>query len=158
MKNLLTIVLGIAVAISLSTHFSREKTVASCGQNEDMIVSYFQEWLTNGIAEKDKRIKNNPIKVVDVDGAMEYNEIPEVMKHPLYENLKDSRVCKATLFVNYTPDKEKENIEEINIRFQKVLTSPDDENNRSLYVSVSGLDVENMVGEGIKLFQKYHKK
>ena len=85
-------------------------------------------------------------------------EIPEVMKHPLYENLKDSRVCKATLFVNYTPDKEKENIEEINIRFQKVLTSPDDENNRSLYVSVSGLDVENMVGEGIKLFQKYHKK
>ena len=82
----------------------------------------------------------------------------QVMDVPLYENLKDSRICKGTLQVDFTPNGTSRNIEEIDIRFQKVLTSPDEEGNQDLYTSVSGYDVKNMTEQGTELFNKYHKK
>ena len=159
-NNLKDIVIGILFLICLiflSKSFLKEDTVSPCGFDKQMIIANFQEWISNGILQKDSRIKNNPIKVIDMAGAMEYNGIPEVMNIPLYEDFKDSRVCKATLLIDFSPNGQTKNIEEINVRFQKGLSSPDEDNNRFTNISVSGIDVQNMTDEALKLFKKHNK-
>lgn len=157
MKNVIVGLLGLAVITASVIYYLEKEEIQPCGYDKSLIVSTFQDWLTDAIAEKDKRIKNNPLQVMDVVAVMEYNKIPEVMGTVLYDDLKDSRVCKATLLVDFTPNGEKRNIEEINVRFQKTLTSPNEEGERGLYTAVSGYDVNRMEEQCIALFKKHHK-
>lgn len=158
MKNIIVALIGISlITISLIYYLEKEE-IPPCGYNKDIVISNFQDWLTNSIADVDKRIEQNPIKVIDVVGIMEYNQSPEFMNVPLYENLKDSRVCKATLLVDFTPNGKKRNLEEINVRFQKILTSPNEDSNRELYISVAGFDVKAMSEQSLTLFKKHNQK
>ena len=158
MKNVITGLVGLSLITASVIYYVDKEDIPPCGHNKDTVISNFQEWLTNGIAKIDKRIAKTPIQIVDVVGIMEYNQTPEIMDVPLYENFKDSRICKGTLLVDFTPNGTNRNIEEIDIRFQKVLTSPDEEGNQGLYTSVSGYDINNMIEQGTELFNKYHKK
>lgn len=158
MKDVIAGLVGLSLITASVIYYVDKEDVPPCGHNKDIVISNFQKWLTNGISETDKRITKTPIQIVDIVGIMEYNQTPEVMDVPLYENFKDSRICKGTLLVDFTPNGTSRNIEEIDIRFQKVLTSPDEEGNQDLYTSVSGYDVKNMTEQGTELFNKYHKK
>ena len=97
------------------------------------------------------------MKVVDVQGVMEYNSIPEFMKVKLYEDFKDSKVCQASLLVNYTPDSEKEILEEITVRFQKIATAPSEDGLFSSNIISSGYDVKEMTEQVVELFKKHNK-
>ncbi len=159
MKNvILGLIVGIALGSFLFHQYSNRETVKPCGYGKEYIIENFQEWITNGIQEKDARIKDNPIKIVDVAGIFEYNSIPTLGNIDLYEDLKDSRVCKATMLVNFTPNNDKDNIEEIRVRFQKVNSSPDEGGNIYTNMSVSGYDFEEITKSALEYFRKHHKK
>ena len=78
------------------------------------------------------------------------------MKVKLYEDLKGSKVCQASLLVNYAPDAEKEVLEEITVRFQKIATAPSEEGIISSNIISSGYDVKEMTEQAVELFKKHY--
>lgn len=48
------------------------------------------------------------------------------MKVKIYDDFKDSKVCKVSLLVDFAPDGENRKIEKVDVRFKKILTSPDE--------------------------------
>ena len=56
-----------------------------------------------------------------------------------------------------TPDEEKAIIEEIEVRFQRVATSPDETGYYSQSTISTGIDVEKMTEQAVKFFKKHNK-
>ena len=131
--------------------------VIHCGYNQESLKETYTNWINKALVNADKRAEKHPVKVVDVQGVMEYNSIPEFMKVKLYEDFKDSKVCQASLLVNYTPDSEKETLEEITVRFQKISPAPSEDGLFSSNIISSGYDVKEMTEQVVELFKKHNK-
>ena len=163
MKNTVSI-LALAM-LSLYVGFSfgernnakQKNDIVNCAYNKERIVETYNDWVNKALVQSDKRAEKYPVKVLDVQGIMEYNKIPEYMNLKMYEDFKNSKVCYATLLVNYTPNEEKENIEEIRVRYQKVATSPDEEGYYSENMLSAEYDVKDMKEQAVGFFKKYNK-
>ncbi len=149
-KFLYVLIVGVIGCFAI-IQFTADKP-SLCVANKEELIETFQGWVVEGIKEDDKRIKKYPIEVVDVSGIIEYNTIPD----KLYDDLKNSSVCKATILINYTPDTDRETIEEITVRYQRTISNYD-EYTKGLYIQMSGLDVLSMNEKAIKLFKKHNK-
>ncbi len=156
MKNILIGVLVLAICGLSANYYFEHQNIPPCGYDKEDVIQTFQDWLTNGIKNTNKTEQENPITVLDIKGILEYNTSPEVLGQKVYEDIKNSRICKATLIVDFTPLGQTRNIEEINVRFQKVLTSPNENGDKELYYSMTGFDVEQMLKEAIPLYKKYN--
>ena len=74
MRNVfLGLIVGVALGAVLFYQYNDRETIKPCGYGKEHIIENFQEWITKGIQEKDARIKDKPIKVVDTVGILEYN-------------------------------------------------------------------------------------
>ena len=163
MKNTASVIalaiLSLYVGFTFGEKSNTKQTedIVNCAHNKASIVETYNKWLNKALVNADKRAEKHPVKVVDVQGIMEYNTTPEYMKVKLYEDFKNSKVCKATLLVNYTPNEEKETIEEIDVRFQRVATSPDEMGYYSQNTISAGIDVDEMQKQAVEFFKKHHK-
>ena len=138
------------------SNIQQNEDVIHCGYNQDSLKDTYTNWINKALIKADKRAEQHPVKVVDVQGVMEYNTIPELMKVKLYEDFKGSKVCQASLLVNYAPDAEKEVLEEITVRFQKIATAPSEEGIISSNIISSGYDVIEMTEQAVELFKKHY--
>lgn len=138
-------------------NIKQDENIVNCAYDKEHIIETYNDWLNNALVNSDKRAEKYPVKVLDIQGIMEYNTIPEYMKIKLYEDFKNSKVCQATVIVNYTPNEEKETLEEIRVRYQKVATSPDEEGYYSKNILSSGYDVKEMTEQAVELFKKHNK-
>ncbi len=156
MKNILIGILGLALCGLGVIYYLEHENVSPCGYDKEDVIQTFQDWLANGIKNTNKTEQENPITVLGINGILEYNTSPEVLGQKVYEDIKNSRICKATLIVDFTPLGKSRSIEEINVRFQKMLTSPNENGDKALYYSMAGIDVEQMLQEAIPLYKKYN--
>lgn len=138
------------------SNIQKNEDVIHCGYNQDSLKDTYTNWINKALIKADKRAEQHPVKVVDVQGVMEYNTIPELMKVKLYEDFKDSKVCQASLLVNYAPDAEKEVLEEITVRFQKIATAPSEDGIISSNIISSGYDVTEMTEQAVEFFKKHN--
>lgn len=138
-------------------NIKQDEDIVNCAYDKEHIIETYNDWLNNALVNSDKRAEKYPVKVLDIQGIMEYNTIPEYMKVKLYEDFKNSKVCHATVIVNYTPNGEKETLEEIRVRYQKVATSPDEEGYYSKNMLSSGYDVKDMTEQAVEFFKKHNK-
>ncbi len=152
--------LALFIGFNFGKNFTRNtenEIIDGCGYDKDMIIETYNDWVNESLKEADKIAEKHPVKAVDVIGIMEYNTTPKIMKQPLYDDFKNSRVCKATLLVNYTPNEEKETIEEIDIRFQKTDTAVNEQGEYRKNIFSSGYDVETMREQALEFFKKHNK-
>lgn len=138
-------------------NIKQDENIVNCAYDKEHIIETYNDWLNNALVNSDKRAEKYPVKVLDIQGIMEYNTIPKYMKIKLYEDFKNSKVCQATVIVNYTPNEEKETLEEIRVRYQKVATSPDEEGYYLKNILSSGYDVKEMTEQAVELFKKHNK-
>lgn len=138
------------------SNIKQNESAIHCGYNQDSLKDTYTNWINKALIKTDKRAEQHPVKVVDVQGVMEYNTIPELMKVKLYEDFKDSKVCQASLLVNYAPDAEKEVLEEITVRFQKIATAPSEDGIISSNIISSGYDVREMTEQAVEFFKKHN--
>lgn len=138
-------------------NIKQDENIVNCAYDKEHIIETYNDWLNNALVNSDKRAEKYPVKVLDIQGIMEYNTIPKYMKIKLYDDFKNSKVCQATVIVNYTPNEEKETLEEIRVRYQKVATSPDEEGYYSKNILSSGYDVKEMTEQAVELFKKHNK-
>ena len=163
MKNTVEIIALTILALFVGFFFGerssirQEKNIMTCGHSKDDVIEMYNRWINKALISEDKRAEKHPVKVIDVAGIIEYNTIPEFMNIKLYEDFKNSKVCQASLVVNYTPDSEKENNEEIEVRFQKVATSPDESGVFSTYIISAGHDIDEMTKQALEFFREYNK-
>lgn len=162
MKNTASIITLAVLSLFVGFFFGersdiqQNEDVIHCGYNQDSLKDTYTNWINKALIKADKRAEQHPVKVVDVQGVMEYNTIPELMKVKLYEDFKGSKVCQASLLVNYAPDAEKEVLEEITVRFQKIATAPSEEGIISSNIISSGYDVKEMTEQAVELFKKHY--
>lgn len=164
MKNVFSAItltlVALFVGFYFGTHYnhqSKEEISVQCGYDKEMIIEAYNNWINEDLKKINEMAVKYPVKVEDVIGIMEYKTIPVVMKNPLYDDFKNSKICKATLLVNYASKGEKGAIEEIDIRFQKTATSPNEQGEFRKNISSSGYDVENMKEQALEFFKKYHE-
>ncbi|MBR2141545.1 MAG: hypothetical protein IJ853_04285 [Rickettsiales bacterium] len=138
------------------SNIQQTKDIVHCGYNQDYLKDTYTDWINEALIKADKYAEKNPIKVVGVRRVVEYNTIPEFMEVKLYEDFKDSKVCQASLLVNYTPDGEKETLEEITVRFQKIATVPNEEGLILNDIRSSGYDVKEMSEQAVEFFKKHN--
>lgn len=162
MKNTASIIALAILSLFVGFFFGERSNIKQnenaihCGYNQDSLKDTYTNWINKALIKTDKRAEQHPVKVVDVQGVMEYNTIPELMKVKLYEDFKDSKVCQASLLVNYAPDAEKEVLEEITVRFQKIATAPSEDGIISNNIISSGYDVREMTEQAVEFFKKHN--
>ena len=127
----------------------------SCGGNENL-ASSMTKWLNEAMVKEDGGAKKYPVKVVGMDGFLEYGTVPAIMGTTLYNDYKNSRVCSATLNVDFTPDGAERNIEQIETRYQIYTVNAGGEEN--LMTLVSGYDLDELGKDGVKKLIEVLKK
>lgn len=138
--------------------------LAGCGENNsaplcngtDNLASSMTEWLNEAMAKEDSGAKKYPVKVVGLDGFLEYKTVPMFMGTMLYNDYKNSRVCSATLNVDFTPNGDERNIEQIGTRYQIYTVKLGDEEN--IMTVISGYDLDELGKDGVKKLIEVLKK
>lgn len=161
MKNTVGVValaiLSLAIGYFFGVNSNKpEKDKINCGYDEEFVVDTYNEWINKALVKADKRAEKHPVKVLSVEGALEYNSIPEFMKNKMYEDFKDSKLCRAHLLVNYTPDSENETNEEIEVRYQKIMFSSGENGEYGLRIESAGIDMEQMAEQAVGFYKKHN--
>ena len=127
----------------------------SCDGTENL-ASLMTQWLNEAMVKEDSGAKKYPVKVVGADGFLEYKSVPTVMGTTLYNDYKNSRVCSVTLNIDFTPNGEKRNIEQIETRYQLYTVNADDEEH--IMTGISGYDLDELGQNGVKKLIEVLKK
>ena len=164
-ENFYKYVTGIALVIvsilSYNYYQRMNPYQPTCDANKGYISETIQNWMQERVSANN--LKTNKLEIIDIDGFAEYNTIPHWNNVPLYEDFKHSTVCKATVFVDFSPiikvkkaeKVEEENLnnsehlEEISVRYQLVSEAG---------ILMSGIDVEDMMEQVKKAINKHKKK
>ncbi len=123
----------------------------ACDNDSQYIANTIQDWIVQGIPNS--FLKTNKLEVTDIDNFAEYNTIPQ----QLYDDFKDSTVCKATVYVDFSPISTNNknlkaadnNIEEITVRYQLIGNGS---------IRMSGIDVNDMSEQVTEAIRKHKKK
>lgn len=133
-------------------------SLAGCGEkgnsappcNHDIaeLKKNLTQWLNEAMVDADKDAKSFPAKIVGIDGFMEYKSVPGVMGSPLYRDYKNSRVCEATLNIEFTLKKDLRRTGQIDARYQiyQKKTGGDIYNT----TTISGFDSEELGKSGVQ--------
>ena len=144
------IALSTALFTSYTYYRANNPKHPTCNNDTQYIANTIQDWIVQGIPNS--FLKTNKLKVTDIDNFAEYNTIPQ----QLYDDFKDSTVCKATVYVDFSPIstdnkniKADDNIEEITVRYQLIGNSS---------IRMSGIDVNDMSEQVTEAIRKHKKK
>ena len=144
-KHCLSIMALCLTTFMLSGCLDKNKS-PKCNENLEGVQQTLSQWLKDAMVKKDDGAKDINVTIKDINDIHEYISSPMLLGTTLYDNYKNSRICKANASVEFSgPNISRPLIRTINVRYQ--ITHSIEGNNG---IQMAGPDVSDLGKEGVK--------
>lgn len=109
-----------------------------CNANKEDLKRTLTTWMQEAVSDK------YTVTVTDVHTFYELKSSPLLLGTTLYEDYKNGRLCTATANITIEDKKGKTFSGETDVRYQYVVSLPDEEGNSFSGVRMSGHDVKDL--------------
>lgn len=140
------VIMVLCVTVCILSGCLDQNKALKCNENLEERQQTLSIWIKEAMVKEDSGAKDINVKITNMDKIYEYVTSPMVLGTTVYDNYKDSRICKASAFVEFSGSNFSKTLTKtIDVRYQ--ITHSLEGNDG---IQMAGPDVSDLGEKGVK--------